>query len=68
MVLGCGDGDSVTRSSQMWEWAGHLRGGQGREQRQGKTGKGTQVSGHMDKAGRGGQGKGLERKRTEVGE
>ena len=55
MVLGCGDRDNVTRSSQMWEWDGQLRGGQGREQRQGKTGKGTQVSGHMDTAGRGGQ-------------
>ena len=61
-----GGGGDVTRSPQMWEWGGGSE--RGREESQGRAGKGTGGSGHVDVEGWSRQEKGVERKRTEEDE
>ena len=51
---------------KMWEWGGGSE--WGREESQGRAGKGTGGSGHVDVEGWGRQEKGVERKRTEEDE
>lgn len=66
MVRGQAEGDDVTRSSPNVGVGWRLRAGQGREPRQGR--QRHRGSGHVDVKGRGGQEKGVERKRTEEDE